>query len=82
MKYLAAEYLSEEGIKCPQKTALKRTYTSVTDNGTSGDSEGIANALDGKHNGTAWYPSELSQQSLKLSLQKPVEVNAAEVALD
>ena len=73
-----AEYLSEEGLNSAE--GIEENYIAATDNGTSGDSEGIANALDGK-NGTAWYPSTFPTV-LEVEFEKPVKVNTAEVALD
>ena len=40
-----AEYLSEEGLNSAE--GIEENYIAATDNETSGDSEGIANALDG-----------------------------------
>ena len=73
-----AEYLSEEGLNSAE--GIEENYIAATDNETSGDSEGIANALDGK-NGTAWYPSTFPTV-LEVEFEKPVKVNTAEVALD
>ena len=73
-----AEYLSEEGLNSAE--GIEENYIAATDNATSGDSEGIANALDGK-NGTAWYPSTFPTV-LEVEFEKPVKVNTAEVALD
>lgn len=74
-----AEYLSEEELNSAE--GIEENYVSATDNNTSGDSEGIANALDGKNNGTAWYPTTFPT-TLEIEFEKPVKVNTAEVALD
>ena len=75
----SAEYISKEALNV--EDSIEKTYKSVTDNGTSGDSEGLAGALDGKHNGTAWQLQNIPAE-LELQFAEPVEVNAAEVALD
>ena len=75
----SVEYISKEALNV--EDSIEKTYTSVTDNGTSGDSEGLAGALDGKHNGTAWQLQNIPAE-LELQFAEPVEVNAAEVALD
>ena len=47
-KVFTAEYISKEALNV--EDSIEKTYKSVTDNGTSGDSEGLAGALDGKNN--------------------------------
>lgn len=73
-----AEYLSEAALDSAEN--IEQNYSAVTDNGTSGDSAGVAKALDGK-NGTAWYPTTFPT-SLEIDFDEPVKVNTAELALD
>ncbi len=73
-----ADYVNEVALGTAE--SLEQDYSSVTDNGTSGDSANVAKALDGKNN-EAWYPS-VFPTSLEVTFDDPVKVNAAEVALD
>lgn len=73
-----ADYVNEVALGTAE--SLEQDYSSVTDNGTSGDSANVAKALDGKNN-EAWYPS-VFPTSLEVTFADPVKVNAAEVALD
>lgn len=74
-----ADYVNEVALGTAE--SLEQDYSSVTDNGTSGDSANVAKALDGKNNGTAWYPTTFPT-TLEIEFEKPVKVNTAEVALD
>lgn len=77
-KVFETNYISEEALNTAE--GLEKDYSAVTDHGSSGGSDGVAKALDGK-NYQSWSPKTFPT-ILELSFSKPVKVNAAELALD